>query len=234
MAHLVKSFFVYILVFIAFTACTKVVDSGSSTTTGKTYLSLTVADSLLPYKGFVVTPNDGSLITTLGYFNSVGYFNFVSGTTDIKIQSPISGSVFFDTVVNLAAGSINTAFAYSYGNIAKATIVQDDYSSPAAGKAKVRLLNLWTALSSGTANFTISDGANTFNFSKRYFLDHEKDHSLENFISIPASNYTIYATVGTSLIINPFSFNLLNGKIYTIAVTDVRGGQLISPVIAHN
>ena len=28
--------------------------------------------------------------------------------------------------------------------------------------------------------------------------------------------------------------NLLNGKIYTIAVTDVRGGQLISPVIAHN
>ena len=228
-----KSCTIYILFLFVFASCTKVVNNGTGTSTNA-YLSLTVVDSIQPYKTFIVTTSDGNLITSLGYINSVGYYNVANGATDIRLQSQLNGSIYSDTVVNLAASSINTAFAYNYGIGARLTIVQEDYTTPANGFAKVRLLNLWSFLSASTADFTISDGTHTFTFSKRYFLDHEKVHSLESFILVPASNYTLYTTIGTSVYINPFNFNLLNGKIYTIAIVDIRNGQLISPVIQHN
>ena len=233
---LVKRSIAYISFMLIVTACNKdVVTSGSSATTGSNaYLSLTVADSIPPYKNFVVVLSNGNLITSLGFLNTTGYYNIVSGITDIKLQSQTTGALLFDTTVTLASGSINTAFAFTYGNTARTTVVQENYNTPTSGYAKVRLLDLWNGIGTNIANFTISDGTNTFVFSKRYFLDHEKDHTLENFIAVPASNYTLYVTFGTTLIINPFGFNLLDGKIYTIAITDVRNGLLISPVIPHN
>ena len=156
----------YILLIVIATSCTKVVDNSSGTSSGssKTYLSLTVIDSTLPAKNFVITANDGVLVTSPGYLNAAGYFVIANGKTDIKIQSQQNGSVLYDTSVNLSTGSINTAFAFSYNNSARATVVQKDYSTPATGKAKVRLLDVWNGLGNSAVDFTISDGANTFVF----------------------------------------------------------------------
>ncbi|MBS1626970.1 MAG: DUF4397 domain-containing protein [Bacteroidetes bacterium] len=219
-------------------SCTKTVSStgtgnGSGTTTGKTYLNVTQISNG-SNTNIIVSPSDGNMFITLGNLYTSGYANIASGSTNIKVQSQLTGKIFHDTTYVLTDNAKSTAFVYPINAIYKVSVVQEDYSSPAAGYAKIRLLDFSKTAPGNTADFSISNGNNSYSFTGRTFLDHELDNTLTNFTTVNAGNYTLYAVSGSSVIINPYNFNLVSGKIYSIVVTSITSTDLLSYTMPHN
>ncbi|MBS1639336.1 MAG: DUF4397 domain-containing protein [Bacteroidetes bacterium] len=219
-------------------SCTKTVSSsgtgnGGGTTTSRTYLNVTQISNGSK-TNVIVSPADGNMFITLGNLYTSGYTNIASGATNIKVQSQTTGKIFHDTTYTLTDNAKSTAFIYPVTSIYKVSVVQEDYSSPATGYAKIRLFDFSETAPGNTADFSISNGNNTFNFTGRKFLDHELDNTLTNFTTVNAGNYTLYAVSGSSVIINPYNFNLVSGKIYSIVVTSITPTNLLSFTMPHN
>jgi len=227
------------ILLVTISSCTKVLtntgDPGSGTTpAGKTYLSITQIDSSAKLN-VIVTPSNGSLFITSGTVSGAAYNVFASGKTNIKIQSRNSARLFYDSTYTLNDGSISSAFIYPVSTVYKASVVTDDYTTPANGTANIRLLDFSATTSGQTVNFNVSNGAANYSFNNRFFIDHETDKTLVKFINVPAAgNYTLYATLGPSVLINPYSFDLLSGKIYSIVITGITITDLYSFVMPHN
>ncbi|MBN8838249.1 MAG: DUF4397 domain-containing protein [Sphingobacteriia bacterium] len=229
-----KNLFYYITcIVIGLSACTKTTTSNSEgSTSGNTFLNVTRIDSNAK-TNIVVTPSNGNLFITLGGLYTCGYMSFASGLTTIKVQSQLSGQVYQSSGYILYDDNRNTAFIYPYGNYYRASVVTEDFDIPATGYAHVRVLDFSARNVSATYNFSISNSANNYSFNDRYFLDHELNSDLTKFTNVVAGSYVLYATRGNSVLINPYAFNLLSGKIYTIVVTDISNTNLASFSMPH-
>lgn len=228
-----KNLFCNIIIVVLLSACTKVTTTTSDgTTNGHTYLNVTKIDSNAK-TNIIITPSDGNLFITLGKLYTCSYTTFVSGLTTIKVQSQNTGQVYQTAGYVLYDDRKNTAFIYPYGNYYRVSVVSEDFDIPATGYAHVRVLNFSTVKTSATYDFSISSGNNSYSFKGRYFLDHEIDNDLTKFTNVVAGTYVLYATYGNSVLINPYSFTLYSGKIYTIVVTQVSNTNLASFTMPH-
>jgi hypothetical protein len=114
-------------------------------------------------------------------------------------------------------------------------VINDDFSSATnSNTAYVRILDVAATVMNQSADFSFSNGSVQFASKNRYFLDHESNSSLVKFVAVPAGNYTLYATMGNTVLINPYPFNLVNGKIYSIVITGITSSDLYDFVMNHN
>jgi hypothetical protein len=222
----------FLLIFMG----TKVTDNSGSVTdgSGKAYLNITEVDSAATLN-IIVTPSNGATFTTPGTFLGAGYYLLPNGQTNIKVQFSQTGQLFYDTTYGLASGSLHSVCIYPVDKIYRASVINDDFSSATnSNTAYVRILDFAATVMNQSADFSFSNGSVQFASKNRYFLDHESNSSLVKFVAVPAGNYTLYATMGNTVLINPYPFNLVNGKIYSIVITGITSSDLYDFVMNHN
>jgi hypothetical protein len=230
-----KTIYLFFLLTFIGIACTKVTDNSGSVTdgTGKAYLNVTEIDSAATINN-IITPSNGVVFTTAGVIHGGGYYLLPNGQTNVKVQFSQTGQLFYDTTFGLSAGSLHSVYIYPVSKIYRASVTTDDFSAVTGNTAYVRILDFADSVINQSTNFSFSDGKVLFTSKNRHFLDHETNNTFAKFVSVPAGNYTLYATIGNTVLVNPYPFNLVNGKIYSIVITGITSSDLYDFVMNHN
>jgi len=191
-----------ILVSTAFTSCTK----DKANTSLSAYVQVAnSAEGSAPQDFYL----DNSKVTTsaVAYGQSSTFIESSAGDRMGAFKN--TGSATTNTSVNLSlsAGKYYTVF-YVDGNTH--TTVQDDRTAPPSGKARIRFINLSSALSSNV-DFALSGGAKLASaigfkgVSEYYDVD-------------PASSFSVSASGSSSALVN-IPTTIQAGHIYTIFVS---------------
>ncbi len=230
-----KNQLAYITICLALFSCTKVAEKYDSiiiTPNGKAQINITQT-SKNSNTNIIISPSDANVFVHLGQLYTCKYNSISSGSTTIKLQSQTTGQILQSTSYTIGDDYKNSVFVYPYGTSYRNSYVRDDYSL-SDNYAAVRLINLSTSLANNSFDYTITSGYNSYNFKQRTFLDHEFITDNAKFISVLPGSYTLYATSGNTLIINPYAFTLLKGSAYTIIVTNITVSDLQSFSMPHN
>lgn len=167
------------------------------------------------------------------YNESTSYITTPAGN-DLKAEFKNSGSTTanFTGYVNLASGENYTFFYTSTvnGSGNSSAVFKDDKTSPAAGKAKVRFVNLAQGLAS--ANLIVSGGAS--------WASNVAFGTASNYFEVDPGTFTLQTVLSTSIstTANLGSFTLQAGKIYTIytsgSLTGTASAAITAKMLVHN
>ena len=191
-----------ISVSIAFTSCRK--DKVNSSLTAYVQVANS-AEGSAPQDFYL----DNSKVTTSAVAYGQSSTFITSSTGDRMGAFKNSGSSSTNTSVNLSlsGGQYYTVF-YLNGN--EHTTVQDDRTKPQSGKARIRFINLSSALSSNV-DFALSGGAKLV--SAVGFKGASDYYDVD-----PASTFSVTASGSSSAIVN-IPTTIQAGHIYTIFVS---------------
>ena len=169
----------------------------------------------------------------LAYSQSTAYISADAGDSrKAEFKNSANATINFTGYVNLAPNENYTFFytAKSDGSGNSSSVFQDDKTSPSAGKAKVRFVNLADGLSS--ANLLVVGGVT--------FASNVAFGSASNFSQVDPGTFTLQTVLSssTSTFVDLGSFTLVAGKIYTIYTSGSLSGSaqsaITAKIITHN
>ncbi len=216
MKNLISLFFLG-CVFI--TSCSKVVDNNSTVTNPP------IVSGVLPTVKFFNVMDYGDVSVQLNTTNIGNVALYYSSTYRVGIvgSNTISLSFGGNTVltqkVDLVSGNNYSIFIYRVGFNWKISLVNDDLTTPATGRAKVRVLDFRTQAYFDYIKVRILGlGIGQLDFTDRNFLDHESYESYKTFQSIAAGTYNIVVYNSTQNLATKSDYNFANGKIYSVVL----------------
>ena len=151
---------------------------------------------------------DNNLVNTsaLNYPDALGYFNFKTGDRVLTIKNT-TGTVLATKNVSLKKGTYFTAFAVNTFDKLELVTYKDSLMYPAAGKARVRFINL----SPDAAPVDIKSTSQTFATALAF-------KSTTEFTEVPAGTYAVTFNDNTSqkLLFTSTGLQFREGGIYTV------------------
>lgn len=183
-----------------------------------------------------VRVNNNLALTNVAYPNNSSYTQLTSGSTNIKISPTGTTTNVIDATVNLEANKNYTVFAVDSVSKIKASVVIDDLTAPASGKAHVRFFHL--SPNAPAVDIAVTGGPVLF--GNRTFNDQSTTTSLANFTAVNAGAYNLEVrAAGTNTVVLSLpNINLTAGKIYTVFAKGFLGGTgaqaLGAQIIANN
>jgi hypothetical protein len=177
--------------------------------------------------------NGTRFATTVGYSSTVGTVRYtlpyytVDPKQGSKIAYKFNGSnadVAFVTTDLSDEKAYSTFLIDSFAKV-KAVMVNDNLTPPSAGMVKLRFFNFSPNVTAIDVENVLTSG-NTKLFSNRSFNDQSTNSAFENFIEIPAGNYTFAFRVISSGLIGytTTTQTFLPDRIYTLAARGFAGG----------
>lgn len=174
---------------------------------------------------------DGVVVNTaaLTYPNSTGYVTLNAGTRNIKVNASGTTTSVIDADVAFSAQKNYSIFAANFLNMIEAVVVEDNLTSPAAGKAHVRFLHL--SPDAPMVDITLTDGTTVF--------DDISFKEITAFLPLDASTYNLQVRTadGSTVVLNLPGIVLESGKIYTVFAKgsiNGTGGQNLGAEIIIN
>jgi hypothetical protein len=207
----------FILLAITFTSCSK----DNSNNNPPAYVQVTNAAEASTAQDFYV---DSSKVTTsaVAYGSSSTFLTTKSGDHQGKFKS--SGTATVDATLTLSLGAGNY-YSVIYAESNAYGIYQDDRTSPQSGKARVRFINLTSALSSNV-DFGVAGSAKLVS-NLAY-----KAASTYYDVDI-ASAFSLFLTGSSSALVSlPATFQA--GHIYTIYISGSTSATVTAHVITEN
>lgn len=191
-----------------------------------------------PNAGVVtVQVNGNSLVPTLAYMASSAYNAVSAGTNNIKTAAVGNSNDLINVNVPLNASTSYSLIISDSVSKIKASVVADNLTPPAAGKAHVRFFQL--SPNTGAVNVAIR-GSDTTLIANRSFNDQATNGTIANFTPVAAGNkYLEVRTVTPSGVIASLpTLPLQAGKIYTVFLSGFAGGvgtqALRVQMVVHN
>jgi hypothetical protein len=208
----------FVLLSIGLTACNK---SSKDEVTGTAYVrAVNSAEASAPQDFYV---DDSKLNTTaMAYTQATSYSTVNAGAHNTQFRTAGTTTVNVSGAVFLNPGTYST-FYYSGDNTGVA--VQDDNTNPQSGKARVRFINLSSALSS-SVDFGLTAG------NKIITNLASKTASAYNEVDA-ATSFSLYAG-GSSTAILTIPTTIQAGKIYTIVISGNTTATLTYTVYVQN
>ena len=155
----------------------------------------------------------------------VGY-----GASSSYTAGTVTGALVSITAANgtvaLVSGSLSLPVNGHYSivtfdstNNLQASIITDDKTAPAAGKANIRFLNLIK----GSSSIDIKRGGTTNIYTGRTYNDHTANTNLSKYTTVDAGPFSVAAVVGgTSVVVAQLTnFEATAGKSYTLILRGV-------------
>jgi hypothetical protein len=180
--------------------------------------------------------NNTIAASNLSFPNNTPYANVNAGNTNIKVSPTGTTTNVIDANVDLAANTNYSVFAVNTVNNISASVVTDNLTTPAAGKAHVRFFHL--APDAPAVDIGVRGGATVF--SNRAFNDQSTNAAVTNFTALDAGTYNLDVRLaGQSTAVLPLPpVTLEAGKIYTVFAKGLVAGTgmqaLGAQVIVHN
>jgi hypothetical protein len=230
MKKIIGNVFSVLTVLLVFTACNKDNDENNME---RSQLMIVHASPNAP--NVDVRINNNVALRDVAYPNNSNYTSVNSGSTNIKI-SPVGTTTFvIDATVNLETNKSYSVFAVDSVNKIKATVVSDDLTAPASGKAHVRFFHF--SANAPAVDIAVTGGPVLF--SNRTFNDQAMNASLANFTPLDAATYNLEVRVaGTNTVVLALpNISLTAGKIYTVfakGFLDGTGAQALGAQIITN
>ena len=215
--NLSLSIFAFILLAISFTSCSK--DDSSNNVFA--YVKVTNSAEASAPQDFYID-NTKVSGTAMAYGQSSDFISIGSGSHQAAFKNSATSTTDATLSLTLAAGKFYSVF-YVDGN--STTSYQDDRTAPQAGKARVRFINLSSALSS-SVDFGASGGAKLASdiaykaASTYYDVD-------------AATAFSLYAS-GSSSVLLDIPAGLQAGHIYTIYISGAATATIVAHVVAEN
>ncbi len=207
-------------------ACTKVVNSSStssSTGTGtSTGTGSTIGNANMRFYNVM---DYGNVNVTLGgvaqgdvaIYYSTAYKQVAAGSTNIKVT--FGGNTVIDVYADVLANKYYSCFIYRVGYNWRLSIVTDDLTTPAAGKAGIRVLDFRTQAYFNYVNVKIiSVGLDVVDYTNRNFLDHLSYDTYTTFKQVAAGTYNINVFNDSATLSTKTGVALGNGKIYSVVM----------------
>jgi hypothetical protein len=212
------SFFVLLsAVVLALSSCSK---NGDNVSVSAYVRAVNSAQASAPQDFYV--DNNKVNSTAMAYTQNTSYVSVSSGNHQAQFKTSTSANV--NTSFNLTAspGAYYTVF---YTDDNTATTYQDDRTMPQSGNARVRFINVSSALT-GNVDFATSTGTSVV--SKLTY----KTASAYNEVAA-ASTFKLYATGSSTLLLN-IPVVLQAGKIYTVFISGSTSATITYTLIAEN
>ncbi|HEY9532912.1 MAG TPA: DUF4397 domain-containing protein [Mucilaginibacter sp.] len=145
--------------------------------------------------------------SALAYTQSTAYVNVKAGNHNLQFKSNSSATVNSSTTLNTQAGKYYSVF---YTDDKSTVTATDDHTAPKSGKARVRFINLSSALTSAV-DFGVT-GGNKMITSLAY-------RSASAYSDVDAATkFSLYAA-GTSTVVLNIPVTIEAGHIYTIYIS---------------
>ncbi|MGZ3758076.1 MAG: DUF4397 domain-containing protein [Mucilaginibacter sp.] len=158
----------------------------------------------------------------MAYTQTTGYVSVGSGTHQAQFKTTSTTTVNTAFSLNTSPGAYYTVF---YTDDNSATTCQDDRTTPQSGNARVRFINVSSALT-GNVDFATSTGTTVV--SKLTY----KTASAYNEVAA-ASTFKLYAS-GSSTVLLSIPVVLQAGKIYTVFISGSTSATITYTLIAEN
>jgi Domain of unknown function (DUF4397) len=209
---------ILLITLIGFTACSKVVDSTSTgTSTGTGTSNGTGSTNGNANIRFYNVMDYGNVNVTLGgvsqgdvaIYYSTAYKQVAAGSTNIKVT--FGGNTIIDVYADVLADKYYSCFIYRVGYNWRISIISDDLTTPAAGKAGIRVLDYVKVR-------VVSVGLDQLDYTNRNFLDHLSYDTYTTFKQVAAGTYNINVFNDSATLSSKTNVVLGNGKIYSIAL----------------
>ncbi len=216
--------FISIIIILAFgfTSCTKTVDTtttvpvtpGTGTTTvGPAFIKFY---NVMDYGNVNVTLG-GTSMGDVALYYSTAYKSIAAGNKNIKVT--LGGNTIIDVFADLVGDKYYSCFIYRVGFNWRVSIVTDDLTTPAAGKAGIRVLDFRTQAYFDYVKVKIfSVGLDQIDYVNRNFLDHLSYDTYTTFRPLAAGTYTTNVFNDSGTLANKSGLVLGNGKIYTLVL----------------
>lgn len=145
----------------------------------------------------------------LAFSKSLPYKETNSGHHDLTITEVATGKVVSSTAINLSVASVSSVYAVEEAGVVSTVLINDDLSAPAAGKAKIRFVNMST--DAGSLDIAVT-GQSTALFSGVKFK------GFTEFISVdPGTKLNFFVKNATNnSIVSLDNVTLESGKVYTL------------------
>ena len=205
------------ILLVVFASCSKVVDSttNTSTTSGTTTGTANIKFYNVMDYGNVNISLAGSSVGDVAIYYSTTYRSVTAGSTNIKIF--FGGSSVLDVYADLLGGKNYSCFIYRVGFNWRVSIVTDDLTAPAAGKAGVRVLDFRTQAYFNYVKIKfISPGTDVLDYVNRNFLDHLSFDTYTTFKQINAGTYNINVFNDSATLSSKKDIAIGTGKIYSL------------------
>lgn len=208
----------FILLSIGLTACNK---NSETEVTGTAYVrAVNSAEASAPQDFYVDDSKQST--TALAYTQASSYTTVNAGTHNVQFKT--SGT----TTVNVSGGIFLNPGTYStfyYASDNTAVAVQDDNTPPQSGKARVRFINLSSAVNS-SVDFGLSS-SNKIVTNLAY-----KTASVYSEVDA-ATTFSLYAA-GSSTATLTLPTTIQAGKIYTVVISGSTIATINYTVYVHN
>jgi len=162
---------------------------------------------------------DNIIVNTaeLTYPNNTEYLEALAGTRNIKVNAHMTTTTVIDADVTFQSDMYYSVFAVNDLANIEPLVLEDDLTSPAAGKAHVRFIHL--SPDAPAVDITLTDG--TVVFGNVSF----KESSA--FTPLDFGSYDLEVRIaGTTQVVLPLgTINLEDGKIYTVFAKGFVSGQ---------
>jgi hypothetical protein len=206
------------LIPVALIATIVLVSSCKKEETPKTYAKVLVTHSS-PNAPGVDLLVDGSKQNSaaLTFPNNTGYLQVESGMRNIKVNVSGTSTTVINSDLTLVKDKNYSVFAIDSVSKISALVLEDDLTTPAAGKAHVRFIHL--SPNAPAVDVALTGGAVVF--GNKSFKDYTA------FTPLDAGTYNLEVRVaGTSTVALPLpGITLQAGKIYTVFAKGFLGGS---------
>ncbi|MDI9366006.1 MAG: DUF4397 domain-containing protein [Flavobacterium sp.] len=205
-----------LIVLLGLTACTKVMDgSSTSTNTGTTTGKANIRFYNVMDYGNVNVALNGADQGDVAIYYSTAYKQVAAGSRSIKVT--FSGNTIVDANADLLSDKYYSCFIYRVGFNWRISIVTDDLTTPATGKAGVRVLDFRTQAYFNYVNVrVISVGLDQLDYTNRNFLDHLSYDTYTTFKQVAAGTYNINVFNDATNLSKKTGVTLGSGKIYSV------------------
>jgi len=183
-----------------------------------------------------VRVNGDVAATNLSFPNNTSYVDVKAGNASIQVAPTGTTNYVINTNANLSANSSYSILAVNKLNNITASVVTDNLTPPAAGKAHVRFFHL--SPDAPAVDIAVKGGSVVF--ANRSFNDQATNASLTNFTALDSGTYNLEVRLaGQQAISQPLPpITIQAGKIYTVfahgLLTGTGNQALGAKVIIHN
>lgn len=169
--------------------------------------------------GFFI--NDSKVLgPPLEYTQESGYFITYPRASDFDAIEGSASNYFLETNVTFKPNTYHTIFIAGERSSITSLFTEDDLSTPAAGKAKVRFVHL--SPDGGSLILAIKNGAELFSGQ-----DYK---TASEFKTIDPGNYDLQLKTPSGAIILEQNVTITAGGIYTAWVKGIQAGSASSPI----
>ena len=194
--------FTLLLVIAGFSSCKK---DDNNDVSGKAYIRATNTAEVSAPQDFLV--DDQVNQSALAYSQSTAYVEVKAGSRALKFRSTGTTTVNSTSSLNTSAGNYYSVF---YLDDKTTATYQDDQTTPQSGKARIRFINLSSAVNSNV-DFGLSAGNKlvTALANKVASAYYEVD---------AATSFSLYAAGSSTVMLN-IPVTIQAGRIYTVYVS---------------